>query len=366
MISFLDLHKINARFKTELQQEFEAFLNSGQYILGDSVLKFENEYATYCGTKHCIGVASGLGALILLFKAYQELGVLKVNDEVIVPSNTYIATILAVLEAGLKPVLVAPNIASYNICPKQIIAKITPKTKVILAVHLYGQLAEMKTINTIAKANNLLVIEDAAQAHGALLNNKKAGNLSDAAAFSFYPSKNLGALGDGGAITTNNEALATMLRKIRNYGTVSKYINEVRGVNSRLDAVQARFLSVKLSFLDSDNQVRRNIAKKYILKIKNNKVILPAYNGSKNHVFHVFVVRVKNRTHFMGYLADNGVQTLIHYPIPPHHQQALIGVFDKKNYPVSEKIHQEIVSLPISPVQSMEETQTIINLINQY
>lgn len=366
MISFLDLHKINARFKTEFEQEFSSFLDSGQYILGDSVLQFEQEFASYCGTKSCIGVASGLDALILIFKGYKELGLLQENDEILVPSNTYIASILSILEAGLIPVMTSPDIGSYNLCPKAIKQKITPKTKAILAVHLYGQLADMNSINTIANAHNLLVIEDAAQAHGAISKtNNKAGNLSNAAAFSFYPSKNLGALGDGGAVTTNNEDLALMISKIRNYGTSSKYKNEVRGVNSRLDAIQARFLSIKLKYLDADNNKRREIAKTYLSGINNEKVILPNYDNTLNHVFHLFVVRVNKRADFVNYLKKNNIESLIHYPIAPQKQKALKGVFND-NYPISERLHQEVVSLPISPILSDIEVRQIINIINQY
>ncbi len=366
MIPFLNLHKINNRFKKEFEQTFTSFLDSGHYILGQSVLQFEKEFAAYCGTQYSVGVASGLDALILIFRGYKELGVLQDNDEVLVPSNTYIATILSILEAGLTPVLVAPLLETYNINTEAIAQKITPKTKAILVVHLYGQLANMEAIKAIAKQYHLLVIEDAAQAHGAIdINNHKAGNLSNAAAFSFYPSKNLGALGDGGVVTTSNEDLSRIIRQIRNYGASSKYVNEVRGVNSRLDAIQARFLSIKLPFLDIDNESRRNIAKQYISEINNNKVTLPFYDNSNNHVFHLFVVRVADREHFIQYLEDKGVQTLIHYPIPPHQQKALKGIF-KGACPIAEKIHQEVVSLPISPLQNKADTQKIINIINQY
>ena len=366
MIPFLDLHKINTRFKTKFENEFSSFLDSGTYVLGDSVSNFENEFATYCGTKHCIGVASGLDALILIFKAYKELGLLHENDEVLVPSNTYIASILSILEAGLKPVLVAPNLDTYNMCSNAIQQQITSKTKAILAVHLYGQLADMNFINSIASSNDLLVIEDAAQAHGAISNtHNKAGNLSNAAAFSFYPSKNLGALGDGGAVTTNHDDLANMISKIRNYGTSSKYENEVRGVNSRLDAIQARFLSIKLKHLDIDNSKRRKIAQAYISGIKNDKILLPKYDDSLNHVFHLFVIRVSNRDEFVKFLKSHKIQPLIHYPIPPHQQKALEGVFSD-NFPISEMLHKEVVSLPISPVLSDNEVQKVINTINQY
>src|SRR5690606_4064633 len=286
MIKFLDLHQINARFETQFQKVFKRFLDSGHYILGDEVQQFETNFAAYCGTKHCIGTANGLDALILIFKAYIQLGKLQLGDEVLVPANTYIASILSIIHAGLKPVFVEPNPETFNISPSEIEKQITNKTKAILAVNLYGQLADMKNINAIAKKNNLLVIEDAAQAHGAVLSSKlKAGNLGHAAAFSFYPSKNLGALGDAGAVTTNDDELAECIRLMRNYGSKIKYEFEISGFNNRLDELQAAILNVKLPYLDSDNKHRQEIAKRYINEISNPKISLPFYNNDTSHVF---------------------------------------------------------------------------------
>ncbi|MFD2824115.1 DegT/DnrJ/EryC1/StrS family aminotransferase [Lacinutrix iliipiscaria] len=366
MIKFLDLHKINARFEVQFQEQFKKFLKSGHYILGDQVALFESNYAKYCGTKHCIGISNGLDALILIFKAYKVLGKLKENDEVIVPANTYIASILPVIHNGLTPVFVEPDKETYNISTLEIEKHITPNTKAILAVHLYGQLANMKAINTIAKKHNLLVIEDAAQAHGAINENgKKAGNLSDVAAFSFYPSKNLGALGDGGAVTTNNDVLAETIKKLRNYGASKKYVNELIGFNNRLDEIQAVFLNIKLKKLDEDNTIRRYIAKRYLSELNNEKVKLPFYNNALDHIFHLFVVLVEDREGFINYLKENQIETLIHYPIAPHQQDALKD-YASLNLPITEHIHKTIVSLPISPVMNEKEVTKIINTINLY
>ncbi len=367
MIPFLDLHKVNARFEDEYALKFKSFLDSGYYILGNEVKTFETNFSKYCGTKYCIGVANGLDALTLIFKAYIELGKLQPNDEIIVPANTYIASILSVINAGLKPVFVEPDEATFNISPSGIEKHITPKVKGVLVVHLYGQLADMNQVNTIAKKHNLLVIEDAAQAHGAVLDSddKKAGNLADAAGFSFYPSKNLGALGDAGAVTTNDSELADRIRLLRNYGSSKKYINETLGINSRLDELQAAFLNIKLEHLDGDNKRRRDIAKMYLNEIKNLKIKLPKYNSSKNHVFHVFVVRVEDRLKFTSYLDSNSIGYLIHYPIAPHKQKALLS-FKTLYLPITESIHDTVVSIPISPVMTNEETQTVINALNHY
>jgi len=366
MIKFQDLHKINARFETEFQEQFQQFLDSGYYVLGKQVANFETHYASYCGTSNCIGTSNGLDALILIFKSFKVLGVLKENDEVLVPANTYIASILSVIHSGLKPVFVEPDIHSYNISALEIEKHITSKTKAILAVHLYGQLADMTQINSIAKKHDLLVIEDAAQAHGARDGEgNKAGNLSDAAAFSFYPSKNLGALGDGGAITTNNEKLAEIARKLRNYGSSEKYMNELAGFNNRLDEIQAAFLNIKLPILDEDNNERRRIAKRYLSEMNNEKIKLPFYKNTLDHVFHQFVVRVDNRNHFLDYLKNNDIETLIHYPIPPHKQEALRD-YEALQLPITEGIHETIVSLPISPVMTENEVTQIINAINKY
>lgn len=367
MVKFLDLHKINARFEEEYTSKFKTFLNSGHYILGTEVTTFETNFSKYCGTQHCIGVANGLDALTLIFKAYIELGKLQLNDEIIVPANTYIATILSIINVGLKPILVEPDEATFNISHSEIEKYITPKVKGILVVHLYGQLADMTAINSIAKKHKLLVVEDAAQAHGALSSSekKKAGNLSDASGFSFYPSKNLGALGDAGAVTTNDSDVANQIKLLRNYGSSKKYVNETLGVNSRLDELQAAFLNIKLKYLDEDNAKRREIAKLYLKNIQNEKIQLPEYNNSEDHVFHVFVVRVKDRVKFTTYLERNSIGYLIHYPVPPHKQKALLS-FKTVYLPITESIHNTVVSVPISPVMTNEEVQTVINVLNHY
>ncbi|CDF80234.1 aminotransferase [Formosa agariphila KMM 3901] len=366
MIKFLDLHKINARFDAEFQLKFKAFLNSGHYILGNGLSTFENDFAAYCGTKHTVGVGNGLDAITLILKSYIALGKLKKGDEILVPAHTFIASVLGVLQAGLKPVFVEPNIETYNMSVLDMASRITIKTKAILVVHLYGQLAEMDEIQNIASQNDLLIIEDAAQAHGALYKDGRvAGNLGDAAAFSFYPSKNLGALGDGGAITTNDSELTEIIRKLRNYGTSSKYVNDFVGCNSRLDEIQAQFLSVKLKHLDADNDLRRKIAIRYLSNVNNSKIILPLCSNLKAHVFHLFVIRVANRKDFMDYAKKHNIETLIHYPIPPHKQEALSN-FNDLRLPVTERIHETVVSLPISPVMEGEDVDYLINVLNGY
>jgi dTDP-4-amino-4,6-dideoxygalactose transaminase len=366
MIKFQNLKLINARFEAEFSDAYIRFLDSGHYILGHEVKSFETAFATYCGTKHCIGTANGLDALVLIFKGFKALGYLNDGDEVIVPANTYIASILSVIHAGLTPVFVEPETSTFNISPSEIKKALTTKTKAILAVHLYGQLAEMQTINDIAKAHNLLVVEDAAQAHGAHdSEGNKAGNLGDAAGFSFYPSKNLGALGDGGAVTTNNDELAKMICQLRNYGASSKYVNDVIGYNSRLDELQAAFLNIKLPILDADNMKRRMVAEFYLKSIKNSKIELPKTVHKWSHVHHQFVVRVKDRDDFQAYLKRNQVETLIHYPIPPHKQKALIQ-YKSLNLPITEAIHNTVISIPISPVIPQIEKEKIVELINAY
>jgi len=366
MIPFLNLHKINQRFENQFELLFKEFLGSGYYILGKRVQIFEKEFAAYCGSKFCIGVGNGLDALRLILEGYKLLGRLKDGDEVLVASNTYIATILAIKQAGLVPVLTEADGNTYNFDLPLLSESISEKIKAIMPVHLYGQISPMDEINALAQKHNLLVIEDAAQAHGAIYNNGKgAGNLGDAAGFSFYPTKNLGALGDGGAVTTNDEKLAAAIIKLRNYGTSSKYVNDVLGFNSRLDELQAAFLSCKLGSLDADNELRRSIAKRYISEIKNKKINLPFYDGSTNHVFHLFVVRVIDRDNFVAYLTKNEVGSLVHYPIAPHRQKAL-AEYAHLNFSVTEKIHCEVVSIPISPVMTSEEVDTIILVLNNY
>lgn len=370
MIKFLDLKKINEPYEAAFQEKLKSVLDNSWYILGKEVEIFEKTFAEYCNSKYCIGVGNGFDALVLIFKGYIQLGKLQKGDKVIVPANTYIASILAILQADLVPVLVEPKLETYNIDPDLIAEKITSKTKAVLAVHLYGQLAEMDVINTIANQNNLLVIEDAAQAHGAISDFGKSGNLSNAAAFSFYPGKNLGALGDGGAVTTNDSELARTIQSLRNYGSEAKYHNEYIGVNSRLDELQAAFLNVKLPNLNVDNEKRRVIAKRYLSEIKNKKITLPVVlsqgtKESNNHVFHLFVIRTENRQKLQSYLLENGIQTMIHYPIPPHKQKAF-EAWNNLSFPITEKIHNEILSLPISPVMTDDEVDFVVSILNNY
>lgn len=366
MIPFLDLHSINQRFELKFQEAFKQFLDSGYYVLGENVTAFETEFAAYCGTKYCIGVANGLDALRLILEAFKIIGSLKEGDEVLVASNTYIATILAIKQAGLEPLLVESEASTFNFDVDALKAAITPNTKAIMPVHLYGQLSPMDAIHDIATAANLLVIEDAAQGHGAR-NDKgiRAGNLSDAAGFSFYPTKNLGALGDGGAVTTNNEEVATIIKVLRNYGAAKKYVSQYIGVNSRLDEIQAAFLRCKLPYLDEDNQKRRDIAARYLSEVTNPKLVLPTSKGSEDHVFHLFVVRVQDRDGFIDFLKKNEIGTLVHYPVAPHQQEAL-SAFNHLKFPVTEKIHQEVVSIPISPMLTATEVSRVISVLNSY
>jgi len=371
MIPFLDLKTINAQYRKELIQACTNVIDSGWYVQGKECENFEKEFAHYCGTAYAIGVANGLDALTLILRAYKELGVMEDGDEVIVPANTYIASILAISENNLVPVLIEPDIETYLLDPSKIEEKITSKTKAIMPVHLYGQTCEMDAINAIAKKHGLKVIEDSAQSHGAYYKEKRSGNLGDASGFSFYPGKNLGALGDGGAVTTNDVELAETIRALGNYGSHEKYKNLYKGTNSRLDEMQAAMLRVKLRYLDKETEHRRKIADHYLENIKNDKITLPIQRGTcniqdfKNHVWHVFVIRTPYRDKLQKYLLNKGVQTLIHYPIPPHHQLAYkewIG----ESYPISEMIHKQVLSLPISGIQSLEDIKTIINILNEW
>ncbi|HOI91867.1 MAG TPA: DegT/DnrJ/EryC1/StrS family aminotransferase [Candidatus Rifleibacterium sp.] len=366
MIPFLDLKKINAQYEREIKEAVSRVFDTGWYILGNEVESFEKEFAAYCGTKHCIGVANGLDALILILRAYKELGRLSEGDEVIVPANTYIATILAITENRLVPVLVEPDMNTYNIDPQKIEEKITAKTKAIMPVHLYGQLADMQSIMEIAQKRGFLVIEDSAQAHGASLNGKRAGSFGNASGFSFYPGKNLGALGDAGAVTTADDKLADCISAIRNYGSHKKYENLYPGVNSRLDELQAALLRVKLRHLDEDNSRRRQIAARYLQHIENPKIVLPALPSTQeNHVWHLFVVRTNDRDALQKHLAAKGIQTMIHYPIPPHKQQAYKDM-NHLHLPITEKIHQQVLSLPISPVMTDEEVLKVVEAVNEF
>lgn len=364
MIKFLDLKAINDSFEPELSQAVKRVLDSGWYILGNEVKSFEEEYSSYLGAKHCIGVANGLDALRLILKAWIELGEMQEGDEIIVPANTYIASVLAISDNRLKPVLVEPDILSYNIDSSKIEASITSRTKAIMIVHLYGQNALNQEIKCIADKYKLKLIEDNAQATGAFYGSKRTGSLGDAAGHSFYPGKNLGALGDGGAVTTNDDKLADTVRSIANYGSSKKYVNDLQGVNSRLDEIQAAFLRTKLPRLDADNQRRREIADYYCKNITNSKVVLPI-NTLESHVWHLFVLRTSSREALQKHLSDNNIQTLIHYPIPPHKQGAY-KEWNSLNFPITEQIHEQVLSIPMSPLLTDEEVKFVVNTINQF
>ncbi|MDF2690488.1 MAG: fdtB [Gammaproteobacteria bacterium] len=360
-VEFLNLKAINQQYSHEIEAAIKKTLDSGHYILGKEVELFEQEFAKFCGSKYCIGVANGLDALNLIIKAYG----FSAGDEIIVPANTFIASILAISENGLKPVLIEPELSSYNIDANKIEQKITAKTKAIMAVHLYGQIANMKDIAQIAQKYNLKLIEDAAQAHGACLGETRVGNLGDAAGFSFYPGKNLGALGDGGAITTNDKDLAEKLKALRNYGSFIKYHNHYKGLNSRLDELQAAVLRVKLRYLDQDNQKRRLAAEAYLSEIKHESIVLPQVNDPKSHVWHLFVIRTQNREKLQKYLSGKAIQTLIHYPIPAHKQKAY-KEWNELSFPITETIHEQVLSLPISPIMSRHEIEIVTQAINDY
>lgn len=365
MIKFLDLKKINLRHKDEFNNELNNLLESGWFIMGEKLLEFEKKYAIYCNTNHCIGVANGLDALILILRAYKELKVINDNDEILVPANTYIATILSITANNLKPVLVEPDEHSFNIDPDLILNKITNKTKAILAVHLYGQAANITELKRIAEKFNLLIIEDAAQAQGATHNGIKIGSLGDAAAHSFYPGKNLGALGDGGAITTSNDQLAEVLFTLRNYGSRKKYNNTFKGFNSRLDEIQAAFLCVKLKYLDNDNERRRELANKYLNEIKNPLLKLPSEEKNNKHVWHVFVIMTEFRDQLQEFLTLNSIETVIHYPIPPHKQVAYKELINEI-LPITEKIHKQVISIPISPIMTFDEVDYVVSILNKF
>ena len=365
MIPYLDLHKINHPYEQEFLGKVQHIFDSSRYILGEQLLDFEQKFANHCGTTRCLGVANGLDALTLIFKAYIELGKLQYGDEVIVPANTYIASILAIINAGLKPIMADTNLLNYNLTVKSIEAHINPNTKAIMMVHLYGQVTEAKAIKTLAQKHNLLIVEDAAQAHGAVCDGMKAGAIGDAAGFSFYPGKNLGCLGDGGAVTTNDDDLANCISALRNYGSEMKYHNKYQGVNSRLDEIQAAFLSLKLPDLDQNNQRRREIAKRFLQEINNPKIALPSLDNEEAHTFHVFAIRVEHREKFQHFLLSQGVQTLIHYPIAPHKQKGMKAFADLR-LPLSELIHQQIVSLPCHQMLTNDEVSQIIDAVNAY
>ncbi|EEO24036.1 MULTISPECIES: DegT/DnrJ/EryC1/StrS family aminotransferase [Helicobacter] len=361
MIPFLDVRAINLRFKNELELAMKQVLESGWYILGEKSRAFEKAFAEYCGIEHCIGCGNGLDALRLGIKA---LG-LGENDEIIVPANTYIASILAISDNGCKPIFVEPSLQTYNIDVEKIESAITPRTKAILVVHLYGQVVEMQKVWELAQKYNLAIIEDCAQAHGAIYQGRRVGTLGDVAGFSFFPGKNLGALGDGGAVTTKHKDVAKKVRALGNYGSHKKYVNLYKGLNSRLDELQAAFLEIKLKHLDSDNESRRAVAKFYRENITNTKIILPECVSEEGHAWHLFVVRCEDRERFQAYLKDNGIETIIHYPIPPHKQEAY-KEYNHLSLPITEKIHREVLSLPISPVMSREQAEEVVRVVNRF
>lgn len=365
LIPFLDLKKNNGRYRKDLTQALTRVLDSGYYVLGSEVESFESEFAKYCGESYAIGTSNGLDALILVLRAWIELDMLSEGDEVIVPANTFIASILAITECNLTPVLVEPNPVSFNLSVKELKLAITSRTKVILPVHLYGQMANMPEICAFADEHNLLVLEDCAQAHGASLKGKRAGSWGDAAGFSFYPGKNLGALGDAGCVTTKHEHLAKTIRAISNYGSIKKYHYLHEGMNSRLDEIQAAILRVKLLHLDYEIQHRRKIARIYSKEIKTDCVETPQWSDNDSHVFHLYVLRTKRRNEFIEHLKNSNIETLIHYPVAPHDQKAFAHR-DFGRYPITEEIHREVVSLPMGIHVSESDAKFICKIINDF
>lgn len=360
MIEFENLAKLNQSFVDDYKKSFAKTLDSGWFILGENVKKFEEEFANYCNSKHCAGVASGLDALILSLRAFE----FEKDDEVIVPSNTYIATILAILQNNLKPVLVEPNIQTYNIDPTKIEEKITPRTRAIMVVHLYGQVCEMDPILKICKKYNLKLIEDCAQAHGATYKGKKAGGFGDFGAFSFYPTKNLGCLGDGGAINSNSAELMAKIKCLRNYGSNTKYYNEIIGFNSRLDEVQAGFLAIKLAKLDEINQHKNKLATIYHQNLKSD-FIRPIIDPSYYHIYHIFNIRHEKRDKLKEFLLKNEIKTEIHYPVAPHKQKALQGIING-DYKISQEIHNTTLSLPISYSHNEKDIEKVVEVLNKF
>lgn len=365
MIKYFELQRVSDSFGPELLEALNRTVRSGWYLQGNENVIFEREFAKYCEANYCVGTGNGMDALTLIFMAYQKMGCMQPEDEVIVPANTCIATIIGVLRAGLKPVLCEPSWHTCNIDTEQIEAHITSRTRALLPVHLYGRCADMCSILAIAHRHHLKVIEDVAQAHGAMYEGKRAGHIGDASAFSFYPSKNLGALGDGGAVITDDEDVATLVRSLGNYGSSAKYVHPYKGINSRLDELQAAILSVKLPRLDKDNERRREIARKYIAGIQNTSLILPQVDKWEEHVFHIFPIFSSHRERLQAYLTGEGVQTLIHYPIPPHKQGAL-AEYNHLSLPVTERIHREELSLPLSPQMTDAEVEFVIAALNRF
>ena len=365
MIKFLDLQQVTAKYSDEIHEAVSRVIDSGWYLQGEMNATFEKHYSEYIGTKYTVGVANGLDALIWILRGYIELGVMKPGDEVIAPANTYIATILAITENGLKPVLVEPDINTYEIDESLIEEAITPKTKAMMIVHLYGNCAYTEKIGKLCAKYNLKLLEDNAQAHGCLYNGRRTGSLGDAAAHSFYPGKNLGALGDAGAVTTNDKDLAETIRALANYGSSKKYVFKYIGRNSRLDEIQAAVLDIKLKHLDEDNALRKKVAKYYIENIKHPDIILPKVENWDRHVFHIFPIRCNRRDELQNYLSANGIQTIIHYPIPPHKQECY-KEWNNLSFPITEQIHNEELSLPMSPVMTIREIEEVVSRINEF
>lgn len=364
-IPFLSLKDVTASHSDEINAAVSRVVKSGWYLQGEENKRFEENYAKYIGTTYCIGCANGLDALIWILRAYKELGVMQEGDEIIVPANTYIATILAITENNLKPVLVEPRFETLEIDDNLIESHITKRTKAVMIVHLYGRCAYTEKIGAICKKHGLKLIEDNAQAHGCRFDDRRTGSLGDAAGHSFYPGKNLGALGDGGAVTTSDKDLADTVRALANYGSQKKYVFKYCGRNSRLDEIQAAVLDVKLKYLDEDNAKRQQIAKYYYDNITNPKIVLPEHIDDRNNVYHLFPVFCIQRDDFQQYLKDNGIQTLIHYPIPPHKQECYKG-WDSISLPITEMIHNQEVSLPISPTMTILQAQWVVDHVNKY
>ena len=366
MIKFLDLQKINQQYQAELKAAAAEVIDSGWYLQGEKNKQFETGLQQLTGAAHAIGVANGLDALRLILKGYIELGQMQPGDEVLVPANTYIASILAITDCGLTPVLVEPDPATFNLNLQLLEQHCTHRTKAVMVVHLYGRICWSHGLEDFAKTHNLKVIEDNAQAIGARWNGRSSGNLGDAAGFSFYPGKNMGALGDAGAVTTNDAELAKVVRALGNYGSYKKYENVYQGLNSRLDELQAAFLAIKLRYIQKENQYRQQVARYYCEQIRNSNIMLPELpSNEEEHVWHLFVVRTGNKEKFQSWLHEKGIHTLNHYPIPPHKQQAYHS-WNSRSFPVTEQIHQEVVSLPMSPVITMEEVQAVVHAINAY
>ena len=365
MIKFLDLQKVNAQYGEEIDNVVMRVLHSGRYILGDELSAFEQEYASYIGTRHCVGCGNGLDALTLIIRAYKELGIMRDDDEIIVPANTYIASILAITENNLTPVLVEPRLDTLELDDSRIEEHITERTKAIMVVHLYGRCAYTNTIGALCKKYGLKLIEDNAQAHGCMFQGQRTGSIGDVAGHSFYPGKNLGALGDGGAVTTNDKELVDVIRSLGNYGSKKKYVHKYRGKNSRLDELQAAILRVRLKKLDTDNRHRQVIAAQYYKFLEHNNVSLPTHLPDENNVYHLFPILCSHRDSLQQYLERNDIQTLIHYPVPPH-QQECYRQFSQLNIPITTKIAKEELSLPISPVLTDDEVKHIIQTINSW